>query len=231
MRLFARLLCALCFVVVGIITCLGSRGHWLRAQSEVTAIGARGLKPQFTRQHLKNQNRLKLSTAMTSSESSRRDLSIEHNFVFPDLGPPCRGDTPPGRVLSVFGATGCSTLTFVSNRTLRLFTTPLLENTPSACCLLLHCSLYRPNTRVISVPVTRRALCIHSAHHSISFGPWQLAEFRCILQADARPSALLPNGGDWQLAHERRIIPKLLRDLIQRLTQSDRMISRSAASE
>jgi hypothetical protein len=29
-------------------------------------------------------------TAMTSPESSRRDLSIEHNFIFPDLGPPCR---------------------------------------------------------------------------------------------------------------------------------------------
>eukprot|EP00966_Prymnesium_polylepis_P135288 3127166-Prymnesium_polylepis.1 len=34
---------------------------------------------------------------MTPSESSHRDLSIEHNFTFGDNGPPCRQHSPHAR--------------------------------------------------------------------------------------------------------------------------------------
>eukprot|EP00966_Prymnesium_polylepis_P245104 5669544-Prymnesium_polylepis.1 len=70
--------------------------------------------------------------------------------------------------------------------------------------------------------MSRRTLCIHRTHHSIGFSARELTVLLSILQANARPSALLPNGGDWQLAHECGITPKLIRDLVKRLTQRNR---------
>eukprot|EP00966_Prymnesium_polylepis_P250032 5780030-Prymnesium_polylepis.1 len=64
-----------------------------RPPVEPPRIGARGLRPQLIRSILKNQNLKSVLTAMASSESSRRDLLIEHDFIFGNTGPPA-GDTP-----------------------------------------------------------------------------------------------------------------------------------------